>query len=152
LPRRDRLLGLIGGFKLVKRLVLLAAGTVAFRLTHADGARRLAWWIADQPLHPGQHWVDLALARLLSMDARTLRQIGAGTFVYAGVFLTEGMGLLLARRWAEYLTVVVTASFLPLELYDLARHVRLTRVLIAGVNLAIVLYLIARLRAARSEG
>jgi uncharacterized membrane protein (DUF2068 family) len=37
-------------------------------------------------------------------------------------------------------------------LYDLARHVRLTRVLIVGVNLAIVLYLIARLRAARSEG
>jgi hypothetical protein len=123
LPRRDRLLGLIGGFKLVKGLVLLVAGAVAFRLAHDDGARRLAWWIADQPLHPGQHWVDLALARLL-----------------------------LARRWAEYLTIVVTASFLPLEVYDLARHVRLTRVLIVGVNLAIVLYLIARLRAARSEG
>jgi uncharacterized membrane protein (DUF2068 family) len=152
LPRPDRLLGLIGGFKLIKGLVLLVAGAVAFHLAHDGGARRLAWWIAHQPLHPGQHWVDLALARLLSTDPRTLRQIGAGTFVYAGVFLTEGMGLFLGRRWAEYLTVLVTASFLPLELYDLARHVRLTRVLIVGVNLAIVLYLIARLRAARSEG
>ena len=63
------------------------------------------------------------------------------------VFLTEGVGLLLRRHWAEYVAVVATASFLPLEAYELIQHVRPTRVLIVAANLAIVLYLIVRLRA-----
>jgi uncharacterized membrane protein (DUF2068 family) len=61
------------------------------------------------------------------------------------------VGLLLRRHWAEYLAVVATASFLPLEVYELIRHVRPTQVVVVAANLAIVLYLIARLRAERGQ-
>jgi uncharacterized membrane protein (DUF2068 family) len=71
--------------------------------------------------------------------------------VYAAVFLVEGVGLLLRRRWAEYLTVIATASLLPLEVYELVERLRATRALIVAANLAIVLYLIARLRVERRE-
>ncbi len=47
--------------------------------------------------------------KLLSLDDRKLKAIGAGTFFYAALLLTEGIGLLLRRRWAEYFTVIVTA-------------------------------------------
>jgi uncharacterized membrane protein (DUF2068 family) len=95
---------------------------------------------------PGHRYLDLALSHLLALDARRLRAISAGTFVYAGLLLTEGVGLLLRRRWAEYFTVIVTGSFIPLELYELTRRISATRLIVLGVNVAIVWYLIAVLR------
>jgi uncharacterized membrane protein (DUF2068 family) len=62
------------------------------------------------------------------------------------LLLTEGTGLLLRQRWAEYFTVVVTGSFIPLELYELARHVTVPRLIVTGINVAIVWYLIVTLR------
>lgn len=112
-----------------------------------DAASTLARWVARLPLHPGSHWVDGALSPLLPVDPRTLRAIGAGTFVYGAVFLTEGTGLILRKRWAEYLTAIATGSFLPLELYELVERVRVARALLVAVNVVIVLYLVARLRA-----
>jgi uncharacterized membrane protein (DUF2068 family) len=91
--------------------------------------------------------VDGALSPLLSVDPRTLRAIGAGTFVYRAVFLTEGTGLMLRTRWAEYLTAIATGSFLPLEFYELVERVRVARALLVSANVVIVLYLVARLRA-----
>ena len=59
------------------------------------------------------------------------------------------MGLLLRRRWAEYLTIVATALLLPLELYEVARKANVVRVGVLLANLAILAYLIAKLVQAR---
>jgi uncharacterized membrane protein (DUF2068 family) len=71
--------------------------------------------------------------------------------VYAALLLTEGCGLLLRRRWAEYLTVVATGALVPLEVYEIARHRTWTRLAVLVVNIAIVWYLIARLRGRAEE-
>jgi hypothetical protein len=42
--------------------------------------------------------------------------------VYAGLLLTEGLGLLLRKRWAEYLTIITTAGLIPIELYEMSRR------------------------------
>ena len=120
---------------------------VALYLAGHDAANTLTHWVTRLHLDPGSHWIDRPLAATLALDPRSLRAIGLGTFVYAAVFLTEGVGLVLRRHWAEYLAVIATASFLPLEGYELIRHVRPTRVFVVAANLAIVLYLVARLRA-----
>jgi uncharacterized membrane protein (DUF2068 family) len=113
-----------------------------------DGAMdTFTLWIGGLHLHPGNRWIDQPLATLLAVNPRTLRAIGLGTFVYAAIFTTEGVGLLLARHWAEYLAVVATASFLPFEAYEAIRRPGASRVLIIVLNLAIVLYLLVRLRA-----
>jgi uncharacterized membrane protein (DUF2068 family) len=113
-----------------------------------DGAMdTLTQCIGALHLHPGNRWIDEPLATLLAVNPRTLRAVGLGTFVYAAIFSTEGVGLLLGRHWAEYLAVVVTASFLPLEAYEAIRRPGASRVLILVLNLAIVLYLLVRLRA-----
>ncbi len=78
---------------------------------------------------------------------KQLRELSVGTFLYAGLFLTEGLGLLLQKHWAEYFTIVTTGLFIPLELYELARHFTITKLVVTVVNVLIVWYLVARVRA-----
>ena len=142
----DAGLWLIGGFKLAKGLLLLVVGVGILRLLHQDVADVLASWIAQLHVDPENRYVDRALSAALSLDDRRLRQISVGTFAYAALLLTEGIGLLLRQRWAEYLTVIATGSFIPLELYELAKRITLTRLTVLGINVAIVWYLVGRLR------
>jgi hypothetical protein len=58
----------------------------------------------------------------------------------------EGVGLWLARRWAEYLTVVATSAFLPLEIYELHERPSATKAGTFAINLAVVIYLIVAKR------
>ena len=62
------------------------------------------------------------------------------------MFAVEGVGLWRGRRWAEYVTVVTTLSFVPLEAHHLLRHPSASGVSALTLNLAVVVYLIARLR------
>ena len=71
--------------------------------------------------------------------------LGVGTFFYAGLEGLEGIGLLLRRRWAEYLTVVATGLLLPLEFYEIARKPTGLRVAVLLANLAVLAYLIVKL-------
>jgi len=89
------------------------------------------------------------LRRLPGVDPRMLMRFSLSALVYAALLLTEGIGLLLAQRWAEYLTIAATASLIPLELYELVRHPNVTRVTVLVVNLAIVIYLVRRVRRER---
>jgi uncharacterized membrane protein (DUF2068 family) len=84
------------------------------------------------------------------MGPTRIAALGVGAFLYAALFLVEGIGLWLQRRWAEYLTVVATASFIPFEIFEVARRVTATRMVALVVNLAILVYLIVRLRRRRT--
>ena len=122
----------------------MAAG--AHHLLHKDIADFVATWVAQLHLDKDNRYIGKALGKILSLDDRKLREISAGTLVYAALLLTEGVGLLFRRRWAEYFTVIVTGSFIPLEVYELVRRVTLARLVLVGVNVAIVWYLIHVLR------
>jgi uncharacterized membrane protein (DUF2068 family) len=139
-------LRLIAAFKLFKGILLFAVGIGALRLLHRDVAEIVNRWVAELRLDPQSRFVHGLLLRVVKIDDRTLREIGAGTFFYSALLLTEGIGLWLERRWAEYLTVILTGSFLPLEVYELTRRINVTRVTILVTNVLIVAYLIAFLR------
>ena len=146
-PRRsDTALVLIGAFKLIKGLLLVAVGIGALGLLHRDIAAALAPLVAHLHIDPESRYLGRALAAVVALDDRALKRIGAGTFFYAALLLTEGVGLLLRRRWAEYFTVLVTGSFIPLELYELTRRFTATRLILIGVNVAVVWYLIHHVR------
>ena len=143
--RSTTMLRLIAAFKIVKGLVLLAAGSGILRLLHRDGAADLFAWADLLHIDPDDRHLGRLLEKVSALDERTLTRISVGMLVYAMVLLIEGIGLMLAKRWAEYVTVIVTASFIPLEIYELARHVTATRMLVLGINVAIVVYLARRL-------
>ena len=134
----------IGVFKLVKALLLLAAGLGAVKLIQGDPPEMASRILQAIPIAPGTKFLERAIAKLGMMSEKQLAGIAFGTFAYAAVFLVEGVGLLLRKTWAEWLTVVVTASFIPFEVVHAVRHTSAGGIAGSVVNVAIVVYLVAR--------
>ena len=72
----------------------------------------------------------------------TLHLVAAALLGYALIEIVEGFGLWWAKRWAEYLTVVATAAFLPLEVYELTEKVSYFKVGTLALNVLAVLYIL----------
>jgi uncharacterized membrane protein (DUF2068 family) len=146
----NRLIRLIGLFKLLKSGLLIALGVGAFNLLHRDLAAVLNHWIEAFKLDPTNRFVDAALGKASNLSPGQIKNLGLGSFIYAGLFLTEGTGLWLLKRWAEWLTIVITGSLVPVEVYEIHRHPTPLRFTVLVVNLAIVGYLIYRIRSENS--
>lgn len=142
--RSDFLIRLIGLFKLVKAATLIALGIGVLSLRHEHSW--LGTWIHAIAADPHGKYVTALLAKITSSSARTLTVMGVGSMAYAGVFLTEGIGLLLKKAWAEMLTVLVTISFIPIEIYEMVEHPTWAKLAVIIVNAAVVPYLLWRLR------
>jgi uncharacterized membrane protein (DUF2068 family) len=137
---------LIAVFKLAKGLLLVAVGVGALKLLRHDVASTLAHWAAVLRVDPNNRHIDRLLVRLLAVNRRKLEAISIGTFFYAALFLTEGTGLALGKRWAEYFTIIVTGSFIPLETYELIHRFSAGKLLVTATNVAVVLYLALRMQ------
>lgn len=136
-------LRLVGAFKLLKGLALVVIGAAAIRLLQPDFAHGVASWALELREH---RYVNRAVSVLLALDPRQLRAISAGVFAYAALLLVEGAGLILRQRWAEYVTLISTACFIPLECWEIAERPTATRFLLLGINVVVVWYLAARAR------
>lgn len=137
---------LIALFKLFKGILLVVVGMGAVKLLHHDTATTFNHWVNVLRVDPDNRFIHGLLSRLLSASPKQLRAVSAGTFIYAALLLTEGTGLLLRKRWAEYFTIITTAGLIPLELYELAKHASMVKIAVLIVNVAIVLYLVRRIR------
>ncbi len=142
--RSDSILRLIALFKLAKVIALTTVGIVALRTVDHTGD--LDRWAGMLRFAPSNKYLHGALAKIGGLSTRQLEELGVGTFVYAAVFLVEGLGLWRRKRWAEYLTVIVTGSFIPIEIYELVEHVSIAKAVAIAINIAVVLYLIIRIR------
>ncbi|MYS22555.1 Uncharacterized membrane protein, DUF2068 family [Streptomyces sp. DvalAA-14] len=72
----------------------------------------------------------------------TLQVAAGGLLAYALIEIVEGFGLWWAKRWAEYLTVVATAAFLPIEIYELTEKVGWFKIATLALNVLAVLYIL----------
>src|SRR5215469_8348169 len=129
-PRKHpRGLMLIATFKLFKGLALLAVG-IAVHIVARRDAFEAQDWIDLFRVDPHSHYLHRLLALIPSVDAHKLRELSFGTFAYSLLFLTESVGLFLRKRWAEFLTIISTAGFIPLEVYEIFRHPGFLKVLV----------------------
>lgn len=140
---------LIGLFKLVKGLLLVAVGIGAVKLLHRDVAATVTHWVEILRVDPDNRFIHRLVERAFSVNPKQLKELSAGTFFYASLLLTEGVGLLFRKHWAEYFTVITTTALIPLEVYELARRFTPARVGVLALNVAIVWYLVRRLRSGR---
>jgi uncharacterized membrane protein (DUF2068 family) len=150
--RRIDGLRLIGLIKLGKAALLLATTYGLYRLRKPDLVDHLYEWLYSltdtferRLLERGLDWVD-------SLGADRIRNIVIVTGVYTGILLTEGIGLCMRKTWAEWLTVVASASLIPFELWRLFvghHHNSLAVLAATALNLVIVIYLVWVLRRAR---
>lgn len=136
--RGERFVALIGAFKLLKAALLIALGVVwVSGIGEGALADAAAWTGALQ----GHHVVRRAVERLASLSGHQRHVIAIATFGYAALFAVEGVGLLLRRRWAEWMTVIVTGSFVPFELVGIVRRPGPGKIVALALNVAIVVYL-----------
>ncbi len=82
------------------------------------------------------------LGKAFKYSPARLVQLGFLVLAYAALEATEGVGLWLSKRWAEYLTLVATAVLVPIEIYELSLSVSVFKVLTLVINLAILVYLL----------
>jgi len=144
-------LRLIAGFKFLKGSLLLLVGIGALRLIHHDVAHLAGRVASELRMDPENRFIRTLLPKLTGIDDHVLRQMSAASFFYAALLLTEGVGLWLGKRWAEYMTIALTGSFLPVECYELVRRLTLTRATVLVINLAIVAYLVWVVRTHRED-
>jgi uncharacterized membrane protein (DUF2068 family) len=148
--RRRALDGLrvIALFKFGKAALLIATGYGVHLLANVTRLERLYGWadtltdsFAQRMLLRGLSWVE-------GLGATRIHIVVAVTLGYTAVVLAEGIGLWLRRAWAEWFTVIATASLIPFELWELAARPnrRLAVLVTLMINLAVVWYLVWLLR------
>ena len=147
----NRLIRLIALFKLLKAALLIAVGMSAFHLLHKDMASVLEHWVKMLGLDPGNRYVDRALQKFANLTPNKIKSFGVVSFIYAGLFLTEGIGLWLVKRWAEWFSGIITTSLVPVEVYEIYRHPSAAKCLVLIVNIAVVGYLLYRIRSERAN-
>lgn len=141
------MLRLIAFFKLLNASLLIAVGVSAFKLVHSDISGILTDWVVRLGLDPGGRHVGRFLLQAATLTPNKIRELGVGSIVYAGLFITEGIGLWYLKRWAEWLTIVITGSLIPLEILQIYRHPTAPRFLLFILNLLVVAYLVYCIRA-----
>ncbi|MGA2230194.1 MAG: DUF2127 domain-containing protein [Tepidisphaeraceae bacterium] len=147
---------LIGVFKLFKASLLILMAVTAIWLTNPTVNDTVTQWVTDwvTDLAAGpfrKHIGDWIVNSVLGLKVKTLVGLAVGAALYATVFLTEGLGLLFNKIWAEWMAVISTSLLLPVELFatfkhrDNINHVIWGLLAFAG-NLAIVIYLFRRVK------
>jgi len=124
-------------------LCLLALGLLGF--LHRDIDAIVGNWLSLLGMNMENRHIVKLLARLDHVTDKQVAEWSGITFAVAGVFLTEGAGLLLRQEWAKYLTIGVTASFVPLEIVESIKHFGWLKLGLMVVNIAVVAFLVVSL-------
>jgi uncharacterized membrane protein (DUF2068 family) len=150
-PRRIDGLRIIGLLKIGKALLLMATTYGLYRLLNPELVEDLQDWLVTLTDTFERRLLQRALDWLSSLGHASIGGILVVTSLYTAVLLTEGIGLWLRKRWAEWLTVVATASLIPFELWQLVfgDHNPFAVLGATALNIAIVWYLARQLRRAR---
>jgi uncharacterized membrane protein (DUF2068 family) len=145
----DAFIKVIIAEKLIRAVVLAALGVGLLVAGHNGWLDYWADWAENQlNLNVGRSVILQLLLRLLvyvgAFNHITLLALSA--LLYAALETTEGVGLAMRRRWAEYLTVIATGVLIPYEFYEVLRRPTLLKVGALALNLAVVGYLAYRKR------
>ena len=133
---------LIAAFKLAQAALFVAIGVGALRLLHKDVGDELARLADHLRFNPESRLVNFVLHHASLLTDKLLVRIEAVVFIYAALDLVEGIGLYMEKAWAEYLTLVITGSFLPWELFEIFRRLTLIRVSLLTLNALVFIYLL----------
>ena len=137
---------LIAGFKVVKGLLLLLVGLGFLKLVHAEIPTLFSLLLEALHVNADSRILHSLALKVDALQPHSVLTMGIVGLTYAGLLLTEGIGLWFEVSWAAYLTVISTSVFLPFELYEVIERVSAPRIGVLLVNLVIVLYLIKQLK------
>jgi uncharacterized membrane protein (DUF2068 family) len=147
--RHDKGLVALALFKWFKALALLLVGLGFLKLLHHDIETELQTLVDALRVDPDNRYLGALLAKLSLLDDKKIQLLSGLTFAYSALFLVEGTGLFFEKRWAEYLTIVATVSFIPVEFYEMVKAPSLLKGAALVINVAIAIFLVIKLRASK---
>ncbi|HEX4153315.1 MAG TPA: DUF2127 domain-containing protein [Steroidobacteraceae bacterium] len=140
-PPRFGVLRTIAIYKLLKVSLLLLAAWGELHLHDASFTGKLLSWASNRPRGLEHDLVTRALVLFSGLSESRVHALRFVTLTYAAVFAVEGIGLWMQRRWAEWLTTIITASLIPLEIWELIHKPSIGAVVVIIANVLIVVYL-----------
>ena len=127
--------------RLLYGLILLAAGFAIFNLIGknlaAEMLRLIDTWHIDSYLYY-IHWL---LQKVSTVSQGLLILLAVGNFLYSVLAFVEAAGLVLGKRWAYWLVIVDTASFIPIEIFQICKEFGWVKLILLGYYFATVVYL-----------
>lgn len=142
---------LVVGVKLVQGVALAGIGLALLKLNTDSANLQVSQWLARSQIDTDTDLVRHFLRMLDSTNPHQWKHLGMAAFLYAVVVLTEGTGLWLQKQWAEILTIVLTASFIPLELYEVVKHFKIGTLVVMAINVIVACYLANNLAVKRRD-
>ena len=139
-------MGWIAGYKLFKALLALSAAMFVLRLLHEDLAKVAMRLVEFFGLNQQSHLAERLVERITTLNPRRIHFIVSVLLIYTAIYIAEGVGLFMEKRWAEWLTVVQTALLVPWEISEIVRHRTWVRAVVLILNIAVVIYLLWRIR------
>lgn len=148
-PSRDKGLLAIAIFKWIKGLILILVGVGCLKLLHRNLADVLQSFVSELRVDPDNRYLGALLAKLSLLDDKKIEALSGLSFAYSALFLIEGTGLFLQKRWAEYFTIISTSALIPFEIYELVKKPSLLKCGALAINVAIALFLVVKVRASK---
>jgi uncharacterized membrane protein (DUF2068 family) len=127
-------------------VLLFAAHRSELQGTFYRGVTDVQGGTAGGPVQVHKTGIAHELDRLFTLRTSSLHLLAAVLAAYALVEGIEAVGLWYQRRWAEYLTFLVTASLLPLDGYELIHRTTVLKIIAVVINIAVVVYLLVAKR------
>jgi len=125
-------------------ILFFVIGLGVFALINKD-VSDLAEQAADSlGIDPENAHLVALLEWLTGVSPKQIVAVGLGSILYSGLLLVMAWGLYLRQAWAEWLTIVATGLFIPFEVYEVIRSLRLTYFVALVINATIVWYLLGR--------
>jgi uncharacterized membrane protein (DUF2068 family) len=144
--RNDRLLPWIAAERAFRTLVLVTVGIALVSHPHANWASDVSHLAERLGLDPNGNWIKRIIEKVSKIHAHQDIVFGVAALAYGALEGAESYGLWTRRRWGEWLTVVATSLLLIPEIWELTKSASLLKLGALLVNLAVVAYLVWRLR------
>ena len=144
-------LRLIAVEKFLRGALLMIIGIKLLTLVGDNIHQWAAEFVQRHGIDLGHRWVQSSLNKLRGVSDEQVEAFGIVAFLYSMLMMAEGSGLWLGYVWAEYVTIISTSLLMPLEIYEMVEHFTFVRLGLLLLNVAIVIYLIWRVRRDRRE-
>jgi uncharacterized membrane protein (DUF2068 family) len=144
----DRLLPWIAAERTFRAVVLLAVGIALVTHPHANWASDIAHLAEHLGLDPKENWIQRIIDDVSKIHTNQDLLFGLVAIGYGVLEGAEAYGLFKRRRWGEWLTVVATSLLFIPEVWELTKSASFLKVGAVVVNVAVVAYLLWRLRRA----
>ena len=142
---------LLASYKLLLGLLLVVVAFELVRLINEDLVAVVHVWILRLHADPHNPIVRLVVRTVSSVEVATLQEVAFFTGFLGGLHLIEGFGLWLKQLWAEYLCIISTGVFIPLEVHEMSVDFDMLKLFTLVVNLGVVWYLARRIRRTRTS-